>query len=141
MSNRDVTTGAPIAQEIRQSLLAEPTSVVLARDLVRYALTGWGYKDGDLVYDSKLVMSEIVTNTIEVARGEEIRLRCAIQDQYLLLECWDPSPALLTPRDAAPTDENGRGLTIIHAYAKEAGIRPSATGQGKVVWALLPLST
>lgn len=140
MNDQDLHTTAPSATEIRLTLLAEPSSVVLARDLVRYALTSWGY-EGDLVHESKLVMSEIVTNAITAARGHEIRLRCALQDQCALLECWDPSPELPTPRDASATAESGRGLTIIHAYAKEAGIRPSATGQGKIVWALLPLAT
>ncbi|MFD0857267.1 ATP-binding protein [Actinomadura adrarensis] len=118
----------------------EPSSVILARDLVRYALTGWGRK-GDLVHDSKLVMSEIVTNAVAAARGQQLRLRCALRDQNVLLECWDPSPGLPSPRDAALTDESGRGLTIIHACAKEAGIGPSATGQGKIVWARLPLTS
>ncbi len=138
MSNQDVTTRPPIAPDIRLTLLAEPSSVVLARDLVRYALAGWGHK-GDLVHDARLVMSEIVTNAVDAARGREIRLRCALRGQCALLECWDPSPALPAPRDASPSDESGRGLAIVHAYAKEAGIRPSATGLGKVVWALMPL--
>lgn len=34
---------------------------------------------------------------------------------------------------------SGRGLAIITAYAKDTGIRASATGQGKIVWALMPV--
>ncbi|MBO2447101.1 ATP-binding protein [Actinomadura barringtoniae] len=85
-----------------------------------------------------LVMSEIVTNAVTAARGQQIRLRCAIYHQAPLLECWDPSPARPVQRDAPETAESGRGLTIITAYAKDSGTRPAATGEGKVIWALMP---
>jgi len=42
------------------------------------------------------------------------------------------------PRRASETSESGRGLAIIAAYARDAGTRPAATGQGKIVWALMP---
>ena len=124
-------------QEMRLTLLAEPSSVVLARETIRYALTNWGYHL-DLVQDSMVVISEIVTNAVVAARGHKIQLRCAIHLDAPLLECWDPSPELPIPRDAPETAENGRGLSIITAYAKEVGTRSSATGQGKVIWALMP---
>lgn len=133
----DPMFSAPGTPEIRLTLLAEPSSVVLAREAVRYALTNWGYHP-DLVHDSMLVISEIVTNAVAAARGHKIQLRCAVHHGAPLLECWDPSPALPTSRIAPDTAENGRGLTIITAYAKEAGTRPSPTGQGKVIWALMP---
>ncbi|MFI0353498.1 ATP-binding protein [Actinomadura sp. 9N407] len=138
MNDQEQPTMAPEIPEIRLTLLAEPSSVVLARELVRYALTNWGYR-GEIVHDSMLVMSEIVTNAVAAAKGSRLRLRCALQDQAPLLECWDPAPALPIARDSSATDENGRGLAIIAAYAKEAGIRPSATGEGKIVWALMPI--
>ncbi|WP_158566802.1 ATP-binding protein [Actinomadura craniellae] len=124
-------------RDLRLTLLAEPSSVVLAREMVRYALTGWRY-ERDLVHDSMLVMSEIVTNAVVAARGRRIRLRCAVRDRAPLLECWDPSPALPVRRDAPGTAESGRGLAIVAACAKEWGTRPAATGRGKVVWAMMP---
>ncbi|GAA3943558.1 hypothetical protein GCM10023085_26850 [Actinomadura viridis] len=138
MNDQERTTSTSSNAEIRLTLLAEPSSVVLARELVRYALTAWNFQ-GDLVHDSMLVMSEIVTNAVAAARGSQIRLRCALQNQALLLECWDPCPALPISRVTTTTDENGRGLTIIAACAKEVGIRPAATGQGKIIWALMPI--
>ncbi|MES9538205.1 MULTISPECIES: ATP-binding protein [unclassified Actinomadura] len=122
---------------MRLTLLAVPSSVVLARELVRYTLTNWGF-GRDLINDSALVMSEIVTNAVDAACGRQIRLRCALQDGTPLLECWDPSPELPSPRPLSLTAENGRGLAIVSAYVKETGTRPSATGEGKVVWALMP---
>ena len=40
--------------------------------------------------------------------------------------------------DAALDAISGRGLAIIAAYSKDTGVRPSATGEGKIVWALMP---
>jgi anti-sigma regulatory factor (Ser/Thr protein kinase) len=138
MNDQELSTSAPDIPEIRLTLLAEPSSVVLARELVRYALTNWGYR-GDLVHDAMLVMSEIVTNAVAAAKGTRLRLRCALKDQAPLLECWDSCPALPIACDSSATDENGRGLAIIAAYSKEVGVRPSATGEGKIVWALMPI--
>ncbi|WP_344590026.1 hypothetical protein [Actinomadura vinacea] len=42
-------------------------------------------------------------------------------------------------RDAFAMDEHGRGLAIV-AYAEETGVRRSATGEGKIVWALRSIS-
>jgi anti-sigma regulatory factor (Ser/Thr protein kinase) len=127
----------PTTREIRLSLPAEPSSVVLARELARHTFTAWGYPP-DTVQDSMLVMSEIVTNAVAAARGHELRLRYTTKAGAPLLECWDPSPAHPIPRRATDTDESGRGLTIINAYAKDSGTRPSRTGEGKTIWALMP---
>jgi len=137
MNDLEVTTPASSIPEVRLTLLADPSTVGLAREFVRYALSNWGF-DAKLINDSMLVMSEIVTNAVTAVPGHEIRLRCALQDRAPLLECWDLSPELPTPRPASLTAENGRGLTIISAYAKKAGTRPCPTGEGKVVWALMP---
>jgi anti-sigma regulatory factor (Ser/Thr protein kinase) len=137
MNDHELIAPALAGSEIRLTLLAEPSSVVLARELVRYALSTWNHQ-GELVHDSMLVMSEIVTNAVNAARGAQVRLRCALREGAPLLECWDPSPALPAPTGALAMDEHGRGLAIIAAYAAEVGVRPSATGLGKVVWALMP---
>ncbi|MFF4239668.1 ATP-binding protein [Actinomadura geliboluensis] len=137
MNGLDLVTPAPGVPEVRLTLLAVPSTVVLARELVRYALTNWGFSR-EVINDSTLVMSEIVTNAVTAARGREIRLRCALEDGTPLLECWDPSPDLPAPAPPSLTAENGRGLAIVSAYAKETGTRPSATGVGKIVWAQMP---
>ncbi|MFC9973140.1 ATP-binding protein [Spirillospora sp. NPDC127200] len=136
MNDQVTTSGKP---DIRMNLLATPSSVILARELVRYALTSWGYTR-TITEDSMLVMSEIVTNALIAAPNVQIRLRVAIHQGAPLLECWDPSPKLPTPRDATPCAESGRGMAIIAGYAKDTGIRPSATNEGKIVWALMPIS-
>ncbi|MEU9020887.1 ATP-binding protein [Actinomadura sp. NPDC048394] len=119
------------------TLLAVGSSVALARELVRYALTHWGY-DRSLIDDSILVMSEITTNAVNAAPGHHIRIRIATYNGAPLLECWDPAPELPLPRDAGADAVSGRGLAIVAAYAQETGTRPSATAQGKIIWALMP---
>ncbi|QKW38450.1 ATP-binding protein [Actinomadura sp. NAK00032] len=138
MNGLGLVTPASGVPEVRLTLLAVPSTVVLARELVRYALTNWGFSR-EVINDSTLVMSEIVTNAVTAARGREIRLRCALEDGTPLLECWDPSPDLPNPAPPSLTAENGRGLAIVSAYAKETGTRPSATCEGKIVWAQMPV--
>ncbi|MFC4911940.1 ATP-binding protein [Actinomadura gamaensis] len=133
----DAQMMAPGHPEIRMALLATPTSVVLARELVRYALVNWGFGK-PVIEDATLVMSEIVTNALNAAPGKEICIRTAVYEGAPLLECWDPSPALPVQRGVTAEAESGRGLLIVAAYAENSGVRPSANGRGKVVWALMP---
>lgn len=149
MNHLDLVTPAPGIPAVRLTLLSVPPTVVLARELVRYALTHWGFTR-DVINDSPLVMSEIVTNAVTAAPGWQLRLRCALYEGTPLLECWDPSPERPTPSPPSLTAENGRGLAIVSAYAKRTGVRPSATGAGKgegksegkgegrIVWAQMP---
>ncbi|MFI0407683.1 ATP-binding protein [Actinomadura sp. 3N508] len=119
------------------SLLGVRSSVSLARELVRYALTNWGF-ERSVIDDSAVVMSEIVTNAVAAAHGHTLRIRVALHEGAPILECWDASSEL--PRASAVGLDalSGRGLAIIAAYAKDTGIRPSANGVGKIVWALMP---
>lgn len=128
----------PESGEIRMTLLGVDCSVSLARELVRYALLNWSC-DRELIDDSVVVMSEIVTNAVEAARGRLLRIRVALSDGAPVLECWDPSPELPCASAAGLDALSGRGLAIIAAYAKDTGVRPSATGEGKIVWALMPV--
>jgi anti-sigma regulatory factor (Ser/Thr protein kinase) len=127
----------PEPGEIRMTIQGEEASVRLARELARYALINWGYEHS-LVDDSAVVMSEIVTNAVEAAAGHALRIRIALHEGAPLLECWDPSPELPRSCEAGLDALSGRGLAIIAAYARETGVRPSATGHGKIVWALMP---
>ncbi|WP_344275736.1 ATP-binding protein [Actinomadura napierensis] len=131
------TVQMPKSDEIRMTLLAVGSSVALARELVRYALTNWGY-ERPLVDDSILVMSEITTNAVNAAPGRHIRIRITTFNGGPLLECWDPAPGIPLPREAGMDALNGRGLAIVAAYAKGTGVRPSANNIGKIIWALMP---
>ncbi|NDU71581.1 ATP-binding protein [Actinomadura sp. DSM 109109] len=136
MNDLEFVAAAHGVPEVRLTLLAVPSSVVLARELVRYTLTNWTF-DREVIDDASLVMSEIVSNAVAAAPARRIRLRCALWEEAPLLECWDPCPD--PPVRCAPslTAESGRGLAIVSALAQETGTRRSATGEGKVVWALM----
>jgi anti-sigma regulatory factor (Ser/Thr protein kinase) len=137
MNDLELVTSAPGGPEVRLTLLAVPSAVVLARELVRYALTNWGF-DREVINDSALVMSEIATNAVAAAPGHQIRLRCALHGGAPLL-CWSAgTPEAPAPGTPSLMAERGRGLAIVSAYAKETGTRPSATGEGKIVWAHMP---
>ncbi|MES9541605.1 ATP-binding protein [Actinomadura sp. NPDC000600] len=137
MSDQTPALNIPHPGEIRMTIQGEKASVRLARELARYVLINWGY-EGSLIDDSAVVMSEIVTNAVEAAAGHALRIRIAVHEGAPLLECWDPSPELPRHCEAGLDALSGRGLAIIAAYAKDTGVRPSATGQGKIVWALMP---
>jgi anti-sigma regulatory factor (Ser/Thr protein kinase) len=137
MNDQVPTVQIPKSGEIRMTLLAVGSSVALARELVRYALTNWGY-GRSLIDDSILVMSEITTNAVNAAPGHHIRIRITAHEGAPLLECWDPAPGLPLPRIAGADAVSGRGLAIVAAYAEDTGVRPSATGKGKIIWALMP---
>ncbi|WP_141583712.1 ATP-binding protein [Actinomadura sp. WMMA1423] len=127
----------PEPGEIQMTVQGEEASVRLVRELVRYALINWSY-GRVLVDDSAVVMSEIITNAVNAAKGHELSIRIAVHEGAPLLECWDPSPELPRACEAGLDALSGRGMAIIAAYAKDTGVRPSPTGQGKVVWALMP---
>lgn len=145
MDDRVPTLQMPKSDEIRMTLLAVRSSVALARELVRYALTNWGY-ERSLIDDSILVMSEITTNAVNATPGHHIRIHITTHNGAPLLECWDPALELPLPRDAGTHALNGRGLAIVAAYAAGTGVRPSANGIGigigigigKIIWALMP---
>jgi anti-sigma regulatory factor (Ser/Thr protein kinase) len=137
MNDQVTQLQAPKSDEIRMTLVGRAPSVALARELVRYALDNWGF-GRELIDDAAVVMSEIATNAVNAAPGHNIRIRVAIQGGAPLLECWDSAPELPRVCEAGLDALSGRGLAIVAAYAKDTGIRPSANGQGKVVWALMP---
>ncbi|WUI02150.1 ATP-binding protein [Spirillospora sp. NBC_00431] len=75
---------------------------------------------------------------LNAAHGHGLRIRVTLRDGAPVLECWDPSPELPRASSAGLDALSGRGLAIVAAYAKDTGVRPSANGVGKIVWALMP---
>jgi anti-sigma regulatory factor (Ser/Thr protein kinase) len=111
---------------------AEPRSVGAARAAVQQSCQRWGY--GRLCDDAKLIVSELVCNAVRHARTD-IDLTLIARREGLRMEVSDGSTRPVRPRTATPADENGRGLTLVHALASHHGVRSSATG--KTVWAEL----
>jgi hypothetical protein len=108
---RPSSAGAPAYSE---TFPREPGSAVLARLLVTAALDTWHLPE--LADRAELVVTELVANAADHARGSSIRvivtrlaacrLRAAVVDE-------DPTKPQL--RAAGSTDEHGRGPTASQA--------------------------
>ncbi|MEV6298110.1 ATP-binding protein [Actinoplanes sp. NPDC051861] len=126
----------PGAERLTLTLSPEPDAPSAARNLVSDACLAWGLVH--LLYPSRLVMSELVTNAVEHA-GTEIRVVVTRRGAGLHLSVADRDPRLpamiqLTrPRPDLPLDVRGRGLRTVHETAALWGSVP--TEHGKVVWA------
>ncbi|MEZ0066179.1 anti-sigma regulatory factor (Ser/Thr protein kinase) [Streptacidiphilus sp. MAP12-20] len=120
--------GPAAEREAEWPLSAEPSAPALARRLVRQTLRDWTLEP--LLDTAELLVSELVTNAVRYARAP-IGLRLTLAST-LLVEVADPLPDPPLERQAAGTDEGGRGLQLVHRLAYRWGTR--AEGGGKVVW-------
>jgi serine phosphatase RsbU (regulator of sigma subunit)/anti-sigma regulatory factor (Ser/Thr protein kinase) len=120
-----------IPEDHRVCIKLEPElqSVRHARALIRDPLKRWGLED--LIDNSELLVSELVTNAIRYANGE-ILLRLILEPDGLTVEVHDSSPALPRVLQADKDAENGRGLHVVSLVASRWGVR--RTAGGKVVW-------
>ncbi|MGW3248215.1 ATP-binding protein [Streptomyces sp. NPDC001070] len=107
----------------------DPAAVADARAWTDRLLADW--KLPELVFTTTLVVSELVTNAIRYSTGP-IQLRL-IRDRALVCEVSDSCSAAPHPRHAAPSDQDGRGLSIVAQLTEAQGTRYTATG--KTVWA------
>lgn len=112
---------------------ADPAAVGRLRADVTRKLTDWGLVEE--AFTTELILSELVTNAIRYASGP-IRVRL-IRDRSLICEVSDHSSTSPHLRQAAGTDEGGRGLFLVAQFAERWGTRYSA--QGKVIWTEQPL--
>ncbi|MEU1621221.1 SpoIIE family protein phosphatase [Streptomyces sp. NPDC005722] len=107
----------------------DPAAVAEARAWTDRLLTEW--KLTQLAFTTTLVVSELVTNAVRYSTGP-IRLRL-IRDRVLVCEVSDCCSAAPHPRHAAPSDQDGRGLSIVAQLTDAQGTRYTETG--KTVWA------
>ncbi|WP_018655975.1 SpoIIE family protein phosphatase [Actinomadura flavalba] len=125
--------GIPCDDVATFDLAVDPRSAGRARAATAARLTGWGL--GALAEPVTLLVSELVANAVQHGRGPiVVRL---VKAGALLGEVHDTGTAVLRPRTAAPTDEAGRGLTLVEHLAARWGTR--RTEHGKAVWFELPL--
>ncbi|MGW1927229.1 ATP-binding protein, partial [Streptomyces massasporeus] len=113
-----------------------PESAGQARRRAMDQLAEWGLAQ-DVIDDTALVVSELVTNSVRYAKGP-IQLRL-IRDGALVCEVTDDSSASPHLRRALDADENGRGLFITAHLTQRWGVRPSE--RGKTLWAARTLPT
>ena len=118
-----------------------PSAVPCARLHAVHVLREWGLRD--LADDAQMIVSELITNAIDVSRllpeRPPVSLRLLAGEKSLLIEVWDHSPLDLEPREADADDECGRGLTVVAALADRWGWERTGSHR-KVVWAELDVS-
>ncbi|MEU4086304.1 ATP-binding SpoIIE family protein phosphatase [Streptomyces aureus] len=108
----------------------DPAIVSLARKAATTQLARWDI-DADLVDNTALIVSELVTNAVRYAQGP-IRLRLILGDT-LTCEVADDSSTAPHLRRAMDTDEHGRGLFITAQLTRRWGVR--GVDRGKAIWA------
>ncbi|MGW7056431.1 SpoIIE family protein phosphatase [Streptomyces sp. NPDC054887] len=112
---------------------SDPSAVAGVRAAVTATLAAWGLAEE--AFTTELILSELVTNAIRYAAGPiGVRL---IRDRSLICEVSDRSSTSPHLRQAANTDEGGRGLFLVAQFADRWGTR--YTGDGKVIWTEQPL--
>ena len=111
------------------TLRADASAPGRARRLVRATLADWGVSV--LSDTAELLVSELVTNAVRYAESP-IGLQLSLSPRTLLVKVSDPLSDPPRQRQAARTDEGGRGLELVHRLADRWGTH--AEGAGKVVW-------
>jgi anti-sigma regulatory factor (Ser/Thr protein kinase) len=116
-------------QQARVQLRVQPgpEGVRDARRLARSCASELGL-DGD---DLALVVTELVTNAVRHG-APPVGLEIDPGEHAVTVVVTDGSSDEPRPRDAAPTDEGGRGLELVEALTADSGVRPAPPG--KAVW-------
>jgi anti-sigma regulatory factor (Ser/Thr protein kinase) len=111
----------------------------VARQLVETLLLAWSNPDlADMVEDARVVVSELVTNSVvHAGNGCVLRLHVLAYDHASLhLAVSDESPQAPVVRQPTSEAEDGRGLQIIQRLSARWGADIDPAG-GKRVWAEL----
>ncbi|MER5895574.1 MULTISPECIES: ATP-binding protein [unclassified Streptomyces] len=132
-------------QEATVTLPSDPVSVSRARRYVAGVLAGWGLPDGTDAADTiRLIVSELATNAVQHTFGQSPTFTVDLRldrDVELYLGVTDSHPRWPQRLPAAVQQDNGRGMVIIRALAKECGgrlsVSPTPDG-GKTVSIALP---
>jgi anti-sigma regulatory factor (Ser/Thr protein kinase) len=122
-------SGHQVDNQARRLLAAHPSSVGIARTMVRDVLTV-AQRD-DLIDTAQLLVSEVVTNAL-VHAGTPIGFHASVGDGGLRVEVTDGSTQVPAPRRYAPMAGTGRGLGLLQQLVDRWGTR--ANPDGKTVW-------
>ncbi len=125
---------APDVRSATTSMPGLPASVREARRWTVGTLTSWGLST--TAWTAAQVVSELATNCTLHARSE-FSLRLSVEGECVRVEATDGLPGGLHARQYSSTATTGRGLRIVDTLAVAWGVVP--TGDGKTVWAVLPL--
>ncbi|MBB5930909.1 SpoIIE family protein phosphatase [Streptomyces echinatus] len=105
------------------------TAVPRVRGEVTRRLADWGLEE--VSFTTELILSELLTNAIRYG-APPVRVRLLL-GRTLVCEVSDGSNTSPRLRQAATTDEGGRGLFLVSQFADMWGTR--YVTRGKVIWA------
>ncbi|MDP9101777.1 MAG: PAS domain S-box protein [Actinomycetota bacterium] len=111
------------------SLPPEPHSAGRARRFLAELLVEMGR--ADWLESALLAVSEVVTNSVLHARTS-LTVTASVDQQRLLVEVRDESPALPSERHYDATATTGRGMTLIQSVTDSYGVSHHPRGKG--VW-------
>ncbi|MFJ8074146.1 SpoIIE family protein phosphatase [Streptomyces sp. NPDC096176] len=112
----------------------DPAAVAPVRSECSRKLDEWGLEE--VGFTTELVLSELITNAIRYG-SDPIHVRL-LYERTLICEVSDGSSTSPHLRQAAITDEGGRGLFLVARLAARWGTRYTPTG--KVIWTEQSLS-
>ena len=116
--------GAPAADVCLACVLAcVPAAATVARSAVAHALTG--RVDGRVLADAELVVSELVTNSVEhagLSADDFVRVGAAVSDGVLRLEIDNPGAAGTIAARDPDSERSGFGLRIVETLADAWGV-------------------
>jgi anti-sigma regulatory factor (Ser/Thr protein kinase) len=131
----------------RLHLAATLTAPGLARVFVEHTLRAWTIPSG-VVDDAKVIVSELVTNSVQFtgfarpnptyADLEHVALlgvQVHVQGQALFVEVWDNGKPSKYPPPLRDEDECGRGLHIVFSLSRDLG--HTSLPDGEITWAEL----
>jgi CheY-like chemotaxis protein len=110
-------------------------SVGRARQFVRETVADWNLSH--VLDDSLIVASELAANAVTHADSSCV-LRVSLHSSALRIEVLDGGIGTPEPQPPSETSERGRGLRLVAALSAAWGVE-AVPGEGKVVWAELPL--
>ena len=104
-------------------LACVPAAATAARSVVIHALTG--RVDGRVLADAELVVSELVTNSVQhagLSADDFVRVGAAVSDGVLRLEVDNPGATGAIARRDPDSEHSGFGLRIVEALADVWGV-------------------
>jgi anti-sigma regulatory factor (Ser/Thr protein kinase) len=117
-----------------ETLPREPESAAKARRLVCSSLSVWGLDD--LAEDGAVIVSELVSNAVQHARRESIRITIERPEEGCVrVGVVDFSRVRPERKTSGPEDEGGRGLALVGELSADWGTE--LLPWGKRVWAEL----
>ncbi|NED87636.1 sensor histidine kinase [Streptomyces sp. SID11233] len=149
MESRGSVPAGPVSYEgvWRFTAPATDVSVPRARHAVRDLLDRQGVPlDDDIAQGLLLIVSELVTNAVKHAAllSPELAVEVAVGADWVRVSVEDNHPYRPTALETDYAQTGGRGLLLVREITKEAGgacdVEHTAGG-GKVIWAVLPLTT